>query len=121
MEKITRKSVLNKVVANEDGIFSAEEIAIAQKMIASLEKKYASNGKPTKRQVENQEIAEAIRTYLNENAKATPTEIGNAIGQNCQRTSAVLKQMEVPKIKEKGKMYYGWNVVPTADDGGEDE
>ena len=120
MEKITRKSVLNKVIANEDGIFSAEEIAVAQKMVASLEKKYASNGKPTKRQAENEDIKVKITEYLDANSKATATEIANAVDVSCQRATALLKQMGVPKTKEKGKMLYSWE-IPVETEGGEDE
>ena len=115
MEKITRKSVLNKVIANED-IFTAEEIAVAEKMIASLDKKSAKSGKPTKRQVETEDIKVRIREFLDTVDRATATEIGNAVDVSCQRASALLKQMGVAKVVEKGKSYYSTSATNEGED-----
>lgn len=115
MEKITRKSVLTKVKGFEG--LNDEERAVIDKMIASLDKRSANkSGKPTKRQTENEDVKVRIHEFLDANEQATATEIGNAVDVSCQRASALLKQMEVPKTKIKGKMYYGWAVAETAEE-----
>ena len=116
---MTKKEFLQDVIANYEGI-SEDGKAIAEKMIAQLEKKYAGNGKPSKRQTENADIKVRIHEFLDANDKATATEIGNAVDVSCQRASALLKQMEVPKAKIKGKMYYGWDVAEATSEENED-
>lgn len=119
MEKITRKSVLTKVMGLE-GLDDAERAVVA-KMIVSLDKRSENkSSKPTKRQTENEDIKVRIHEFLDANKQATATEIGNAVDVSCQRASALLKQMEVPKTKVKGKMYYGWAVNETAEEENED-
>ena len=113
---MTKVEFLNDVIENYEGI-SDEGREVAEKMIAQLQKKYASNGKPTKRQVENEDIKVRIREYLDTVERASATEIGNAVDVSCQRASALLKQMEIPKFKEKGKVFYTVNPA----DEGEDE
>ena len=115
---MTKVEFLNDVLANYEGI-SDEGKAVAEKMIAQLQKKYAASGKPTKRQVENEDIKVRIREYLDTVDRAPATEIGNAVDVSCQRATALLKQMEIPKVKEKGKIYY---YIPSEDEPeGEDE
>ena len=116
---VTKRDVLAKVVGMADA-FTADEIAVAERMIAQLDKKYAGNGKPTKRQAENADIKVKITEFLDANDKATATEIGNAVDVSCQRASALLKQMNVPKAKIKGKMYYGWDVADATSEENED-
>ncbi len=117
---MTKREFLNDVLANYADL-SAEGRDVANKMLAQLDKKYAGNGKPTKRQAENADIKVKITEFLDANAKATATEIGNAVDVSCQRASALLKQMEVPKAKIKGKMYYGWAVEETAEENEDNE
>lgn len=103
---MTKREFLMDVIANYEGI-TDEGKAIAQKMIDQLEKKSANGGKPTKRQVENEDIKVRIQEFLDANGAATATEIANGVDISCQRASALLKQMGVPKAKVKGKMIYG--------------
>ena len=112
---MTKVEFLNDVLANYEGI-SEDGREVAEKMIAQLQKKYAKSDKPTKRQIENEDIKVRIREFLDTVDRATATEIGNAVDVSCQRASALLKQMQVPKIVEKGKSYY-----TIASDEGEDE
>ena len=110
---MTKREFLNDVLANYADL-SEEGREVANKMIAQLDKKYAGNGKPTKRQVENEDVKVRIREFLDTVEQATATEIGNAVDVSCQRATALLKHMEIPKFKEKGKMYYGWGATEVA-------
>ena len=112
MTKITRASVLTKAT-QMDG-FTAEEIEVINKMIASLNKK-SGNTKPTKRQTENEEIKVRIAEFLATVDRATATEVGNAVDISCARATALLRQMGVPNTKEKGKSYYGYTEEPADD------
>jgi len=116
---VTKRDVLAKVVGMAD-VFTADEIAVAERMIAQLDKKYAKSDKPSKRQIENDEIKVRIAEFLDAQGSATATEIGNAVDVSCQRASALLKQMGVAKAKVKGKMLYG-EVSADAETEGEDE
>ena len=116
---MTKREFLNDVLANYADL-SAEGRDVANKMLAQLDKKYAGNGKPTKRQAENADIKVKITEFLDANTQATATEIGNAVDVSCQRASALLKQMNVPKAKIKGKMYYGWDVADATSEENED-
>ena len=117
MTKITRASVLAKAT-QMDG-FTAEEIEVINKMIASLNKK-SGNTKPTKRQTENEEIKVRIAEFLATVDRATATEVGNAVDISCARATALLRQMGVPNTKEKGKSYYGYNLDEPADNPAEE-
>lgn len=116
---MTKREFLNDVLANYADL-SAEGRDVANKMIAQLDKKYAGNGKPTKRQAENADIKVKIAEFLDANTKATATEIGNAVDVSCQRATALLKQMGVPKAKIKSKMYYSLDAGEIASEENED-
>lgn len=103
---MTKREFLMDVIANYEGI-TDEGKAIAQKMIDQLDKKATNGGKPTKRQVENEDLKVRIQEFLDAQGVATATEIANGVDISCQRASALLKQMGVPKVKVKGKMIYG--------------
>ena len=111
MEKITRKSVLTKVVAMED-VFSAEEREVAQKMIDSLNKK-STSGKETARQAENKAFGQEILDYLATVEKASASEIGKNIGNKdftSQKVIGIIKSAgiadKLEKVTEKGKGFY---------------
>lgn len=101
--KITRKSVLTKALEVE--VFSAEEIEVIKKMIASLDKK--STGKPTKAQIANEGIRTDILAVLADGRARTATEIGAELGISCQKASALVKPLveggKVTKVIGKGK------------------
>lgn len=111
MEKVTRKSVLTKVVAMED-VFSEEEREVVQKMIDSLNKK-STSGKETARQAENKAFGSEILDYLASVEKASASEIGKNIGPKdftSQKVMGIIKSAgigdKLEKITEKGKSYY---------------
>ena len=116
---MTKREFLNDVLANYVDL-SDEGREVATKMIAALDKKYAKSDKPSKRQIENEEIKVRIMEFLDAQGSATATEIGNAVDVSCQRASALLKQMGIAKAKVKGKMLYG-AVSADAETEGEDE
>lgn len=60
---------------------------------ASLNKRYSSERKPTKKQVENGSIKGKIAEVLANGEQFTATAIGQAVGISNQKASALLKQM----------------------------
>lgn len=79
--------------------------------IAQLDKKNASSKsgerKPTKTQIENENIKAQIIEYLCTVDRATCSEIGKALDISTQKCSALLKQIDgIAKVVEKGKSYF---------------
>ena len=95
---MTKREFLVK--AMEKFAEGSEEREVAEKMIASLDKK---SSKPTKAQIENEaikvKIAEAMGTEP-QTAKA----IADEVGYSTAKVAALLKQIEgVVKVEGKGK------------------
>ena len=86
--KVTKKSVLTKVVNGEALV--EEEIAIVRKMIEGLEKR---SSKPTKAQVENEAVKADIRAVLSATPK-TAKEIADAVGVSVNKVASLAKQIE---------------------------
>ena len=83
-------------------------------MKASFEKKasYGGSGKPTKTQIENEEIKNEIVTFLGAVEKATVTEVMKRLEREIsnQKTSALIRQLVqeeiVERFEEKRKAYF---------------
>lgn len=98
MEKITKKSVLTKVV--EGVALSEDEIVVVKKMIEGLEKK---SSKPTKAQIANEAVKAEIAKVLTAEPK-TAKAIADEVGESTNKVAALLKQIEGVIVTEgKGK------------------
>lgn len=98
MEKITKKSVLTKVV--EGVALSEDEIAVVKKMIEGLAKK---SSKPTKAQIANEAVKAEIAKVLTAEPK-TAKAIADEVGESTNKVAALLKQIEGVIVTEgKGK------------------
>ena len=109
--KVTRSQVLAKAMMMTD-VFTAEEIEVMGKMIASIEKKSSKGGVSDKVMAERQAERQAIEGVLKSDDGATAvqmtaTAIANAVGISVQRASARLKELiadgVVYKVDAKGK------------------
>ena len=96
----TRKEVFTKAMALTD-VFSAEEIEVFKKAIASLDKR---SSKPTKLQIANEAIKAEIREVLTAEPK-TAKAIADAAGiESTNKVASLLRQMEGVIVTEgKGK------------------
>lgn len=95
----TRKEVFTKAMALTD-VFSAEEIEVFKKAIASLDKR---SSKPTKAQIANEAIKAEIANVLTVEPK-TAKAIADEVGESTNKVAALLKQIEGVIVTEgKGK------------------
>ena len=105
MEKITRKSVLTKVMGLE-GLDDAERAVVA-KMIVSLDKRSENkSGKPTKKQIENECIKHEIAEILETEGSISAAALAAQLGESVPKVAALAKQMGIRKDKIKGKVFY---------------
>ena len=96
---MTKREVFTKAMALTD-VFSAEEIAVFEKAIASLDKR---SSKPTKAQVANEAVKAEIAKVLSAEPK-TAKAIAEAVGESTNKVAALLKQIEGVVVTEgKGK------------------
>jgi len=102
---MTKKEFLQDVIANYAGI-TEDGKAIAEKMIAQLDKKYAGNGKPSKKQIENEGIKTQIAEFLEVEGSISATALAAALGLSVPKVAALAKQMGIRKDKIKGKVFY---------------
>ena len=83
---MTKRDVLTKVV---NGVaLDAEEIAIVQKMIDSLDRK---SSKPTKAQIANVGIKNEILEALADGVERTSKEVADVVGYSTAKVSALLR------------------------------
>ena len=116
--KMTYKEAINVAIA----LMGADEYKEAKKrleaLIVQLDKRNASgSGKPTKAQEKNAEMAERVYDLILASAEGmTPTEVGNAIGENVQKATALLgalvKAGRAVREKKGKKMVYKAVEVP---------
>ena len=107
---MTKREMLNKIatLCSND----AEIVAFCGHEIELLDRKkgYKSD-KPTKRQVENSEIADKIVAFIEENGPVTCGQIETAFGISNQRASAILNRnplfVKVTEGKGKVKATFG--------------
>lgn len=102
---MTKREFLNDVLANYADL-SAEGRDVANKMIAQLDKKYAGNGKPSKKQIENEGIKTQIAEFLEVEGSISATALAAALGLSVPKVAALAKQMGIRKDKIKGKVFY---------------
>ena len=96
---MTKREVFTKAMALTD-VFSAEEIAVFEKAIASLDKR---SSKPTKAQVANEAVKAEIAKVLSTEPK-TAKAIAEAVGESTNKVAALLKQIGGVVVTEgKGK------------------
>lgn len=109
---------------------ASEAIEKIAKEIENLAKKKSGNGKPTKKQEANSELAEQVADHMAENPARlwTVTELVKEVpnmpaDMSTQRMTPLLTTLVnegyVAKTKEKGKSLYQWVAVATPE--GEDE
>ena len=109
--KLTNVKALEMVLAME---LPQELRTKIETMKASFEKKasYGGSGKPTKTQIEIEEIKNEIVTFLGTVEKATVTEAMKGLEREIsnQRTSALVKQLiqdeKVVRLEEKRKAFF---------------
>ena len=95
---MTKRDVLTKVVNGE--ALNEEELGVVKKMIAQLD---AKSSKPTKAQKENEIIKVELAKFMGDKA-LTAREIADGTGYSVNKVSALLRAMNVEKIKgEKSK------------------
>lgn len=95
---MTRREVFTK--AMEMFTEGSEEREVMAKAIASLDRK---SSKPTKAQIENEDIKTEIRAVLGAEPK-TARQIADEVGYTVNKVASLLKQIEgVVKTEGKGK------------------
>ena len=111
MKKMTKKEMFAQIKTR---LTNAEEIAFIEHEIELLENKASGVKKPTKTQIENEELKNEIVGYLvSSGASLTIVEIQKALGLeevSNQKMSALLKQLQdsglVAKVYDKRKPYF---------------
>lgn len=110
MKKMTKKEMFAQIKTR---LTNAEEIAFIEHEIELLENKASGVKKPTKTQIENEELKNKIVEYLvSSGASLTIVEIQKALGleESNQKMSALLKQLHdsglVAKVYDKRKPYF---------------
>lgn len=93
------------------GESNSEAVEVLENMITQLEKRSLAPKKPTKRQVENVAVKEAIVTALKgAEAPMSAKAVGEALEITTQRASALLTQLKnegvVVRTEEKGKALF---------------
>jgi len=110
-EKMTYVNAINYAIRFMQGEDMTEEqkLAVADKLVTlgeQLQKRNsAKSGKPTKKQVENGEVKDAILSKLSSTEGKRCGDIATEVGISGQKCSALLSQMvktgEVVKTEEK--------------------
>ncbi len=108
---MTKREVITAMLENENIIANPDFKAYLENELALVIKKntYKST-KPTKNQVENEKLKDAILEVLANTEKMTATEIGEKIGVSVNKASALLSQLKednsVARTVEKRKAYF---------------
>ena len=109
----TRKEVIEKAIATE-GIFTAEEIEVLEKIKKSLERK--GTGKPNKTTIENIAVKNAILELIADGRARTAKEIADEVGYTTAKVAGLLriivtdnKATKVPGEKTKDAPKYVGN------------
>lgn len=110
-KRVTKKEMYERILAHTNDDLEKQFI---ESEIALLEKKNSAEKKPTKTQVENAGIKEAILDYMVEGTRYTVTEIIKGCGEckdlSNQKVSAILRQMVnenvIIKVEDKRKSYF---------------
>lgn len=110
-KRITKKEMYERILAHTNDDLEKQFI---EGEIALLEKKNSAEKKPTKTQVENAGIKEAILDYMVEDTRYTVTELIKGCDEchdlTNQKVSAILRQMVnelvIIKVEDKRKSYF---------------
>lgn len=110
-KRVTKKEMYERILAHTNDDLEKQFI---ESEIALLEKKNSAEKKPTKTQVENAGIKEAILDYMVEGTRYTVTEIIKGCDEcndlTNQKVSAILRQMVnenvIIKVEDKRKSYF---------------
>ena len=110
-KRVTKKEMYERILAHTNDDLEKQFI---KGEIALLEKKNSAEKKPTKTQVENAGIKEAILDYMVEGTRYTVTEIIKGCDEchdlTNQKVSAILRQMVnenvIIKVEDKRKSYF---------------
>lgn len=110
-KRVTKKEMYERILAHTNDDLEKQFI---ESEIALLEKKNSAEKKPTKTQVENAGIKEAILDYMVEGTRYTVTEIIKGCDEckdlSNQRASAILRQMyndgAINRVEDKRKTYF---------------
>ena len=110
-KRVTKKEMYERILAHTNDDLEKQFI---EGEIALLEKKNSAEKKPTKTQVENAGIKEAILDYMVEGTRYTVTEIIKGCDEchdlTNQKVSAILRQMVnetvIIKVEDKRKSYF---------------
>lgn len=112
-KKMTIVEKYEAIIGKVEGVLSAEEIAFLKER-AELHAKKNANRKPTKAQVENEEIKSSIIEGMEKGKAYTITDLIKSIPAIAdltnQRVSALIRQLKdeglVVRKEEKGKAYF---------------
>lgn len=99
MTKMTYSVAIDNALA---GNLTDEVVERLHDLQAQLAKRGSGKKGLTKTQKENVDKKEQILDILRNEPGLTATEVGKAIGESCQRASALLAQMGDPNGKVKG-------------------
>ena len=99
MTKMTYSVAIDNALA---GNLTDEVVERLHDLQAQLAKRGSGKKGLTKTQKENVDKKEQILDILRNEPGLTATEVGQAIGESCQRASALLAQMGDPNGKVKG-------------------
>ena len=108
---MTKRETITAMLKDENIISNPDFKAYLENELALVIKKntYKST-KPTKNQVENEKLKDAILEVLANTEKMTATEIGEKIGVSVNKASALLSQLKednsVVRTVEKRKAYF---------------
>lgn len=110
-KRVTKKEMYERILAHTNDDLEKQFI---EGEIALLEKKNSVEKKPTKTQVENAGIKEAILDYMVEGTRYTVTELIKGCDEcndlTNQKVSAILRQMVnenvIIKVEDKRKSYF---------------
>lgn len=108
---MTKRETITAMLKDENIIANPDFKAYLENELALVIKKntYKST-KPTKNQVENEKLKDAILEVLANTEKMTATEIGEKIGVSVNKASALLSQLKednsVVRTVEKRKAYF---------------
>lgn len=108
---MTKRETITAMLNDENIIANPDFKAYLENELALVIKKntYKST-KPTKNQVENEKLKDAILEVLANTEKMTATEIGEKIGVSVNKASALLSQLKednsVVRTVEKRKAYF---------------
>ena len=110
-KRVTKKEMYERILAHTNDDLEKQFI---EGEIALLEKKNSAEKKPTKTQVENAGIKEAILDYMVEDTRYTVTELIKGCDEchdlTNQKVSAILRQMVnelvIIKVEDKRKSYF---------------